>query len=122
LISARQRLSGTLQEIPFITNEFNSYSDVGWYGSAYLLTASAFQPLYGRIFILFNMKWSYLAALGMFELGSLICGVAPNSVTLIIGAIAGLGSAGILTGSFVVVANAVPLERRPVMTAVVGLM
>ena len=59
----------------------------------------------------------------MFELGSLICGVAPNSLALIVGrAIAGLGSAGILTGSFVVVSHAVPLQKRPVLTAVVGLM
>ncbi|KAF8852927.1 major facilitator superfamily transporter [Acephala macrosclerotiorum] len=109
--------------IPFIANEFNSYADIGWYGSAYLLTASAFQPLYGRIYMLFNMKWAYLISLFMFELGSLTCGVAPSSVVLIIGrALAGLGSAGILTGSFVVVSHAVPLKQRPVLTAVVGLM
>lgn len=59
----------------------------------------------------------------MFEIGSLVCGVAPNSVALIIGrALAGLGSAGILTGSFVVVAHTVPLAKRPLFTAVVGLM
>ncbi|KAH7357258.1 major facilitator superfamily domain-containing protein, partial [Rhexocercosporidium sp. MPI-PUGE-AT-0058] len=109
--------------IPYISNEFQSYDDIGWYGSAYLLTASAFQPLYGRIFGLFNMKWAYLSSLSMFELGSLICAVAPNSVALIIGrAIQGLGSAGILTGSFVVVSHAVPLHKRPLLTAVVGLM
>ncbi|CZR52547.1 related to major facilitator (MFS1) transporter [Phialocephala subalpina] len=109
--------------IPFISNEFHSYDDIGWYGSAYLLTASAFQPLYGRIYMLFNMKWSYLTSLFMFELGSLICGVSPSSVALIIGrALAGLGSAGILTGSFVVVSHAVPLQQRPLLTAVVGLM
>ena len=57
--------------------------------------------------MLFNMKWSYLGSIALFLLGSLISGVAPDSVTLIIGrAIAGLGSAGILTGSFVVVAHA----------------
>ena len=73
--------------------------------------------------MLFNMKWSYLASITMFEIGSLICGIAPNSVTLIVGrALAGLGSAGILTGSFVVVAHAVPLAKRPLFTAVVGLM
>jgi hypothetical protein len=111
------------QAIPFIENEFNSYDDVGWYGSSYLLTASAFQPLYGRIYMLFNMKWSYLTSLFMFEVGSLVCGIAPNSVTLIVGrALAGLGSAGILTGSFVVVSHTVPLNQRPVLTAVVGLM
>jgi MFS family permease len=68
-------------------------------------------------------KWSYLASITVFELGSLICGVGPNSLTLIIGrALEGLGSAGILTGSFVVVAHAVPLAKRPLFTAVVGLM
>lgn len=109
--------------IPRITDDFHSSDDVGWYGSAYLVTAGALQPIYGRIFIMFNIKWSFLCALGIFELGSLICGVAPNSVTLIVGrAIAGWGSAGILTGSFVVVAHAVPLQRRPVFSAAVGVM
>ncbi|TGO46484.1 hypothetical protein BCON_0322g00130 [Botryotinia convoluta] len=109
--------------IPYISGEFRSYADVGWYGSAYLLTACAFQPMYGRIFTIFSIKWSYLGANALFEIGSLICGVAPNSLTLIIGrAIAGVGSAGILTGSFVVVAHSVPIQRRPVFTAAVGLM
>ncbi|TGO86490.1 hypothetical protein BPOR_0299g00060 [Botrytis porri] len=109
--------------IPYISGEFRSYADVGWYGSAYLLTACAFQPMYGRIFTSFSIKWSYLGANALFEIGSMICGVAPNSLTLIIGrAIAGVGSAGILTGSFVVVAHSVPIQRRPVFTAAVGLM
>ncbi|EPE30634.1 MFS general substrate transporter [Glarea lozoyensis ATCC 20868] len=109
--------------IPLITNEFDSTADVGWYGSSYLLTASAFQPLYGRIYMLFGIKWSYLLALFIFELGNLISAVSTSSVVLIVGrAIAGLGSAGILTGSFVVVSHAVPLKQRPVLTALVGLM
>jgi len=113
----------SLQAIPQITDQFGAYEDIGWYGSAYLLTACAFQPLYGRVYQLFNVKWSFMTALGVFELGSLLCGVAPNSITLIAGrAIAGLGSAGILTGSFVVVAHAVPLVKRPVYMAAIGMM
>jgi MFS family permease len=73
--------------------------------------------------MLFNIKWSYLVSLGTFLAGSLLCGIAPNSITLIIGrSIAGLGSAGILTGSFVVISHAMPLKKRPVWTAVVGMM
>lgn len=61
--------------------------------------------------------------MALFELGSLICALSPSSQVLIIGrAIAGFGSAGILTGSFVIVATAVPLRLRPLYTAVVGLM
>ncbi|KAK4128623.1 MFS general substrate transporter [Parathielavia appendiculata] len=109
--------------IPYITHEFRSTPDIGWYGSAYLLTACAFQPMFGRIFTLFSVKKAYLFALFLFEAGSLLCGVAPNSITLIIGrAIAGLGSAGILTGSFVIAGAAVPLQRLPIYMAVVGTM
>ncbi|KAI1204815.1 MFS general substrate transporter [Annulohypoxylon truncatum] len=109
--------------IPFITSEFKSTSDIGWYGSSYLLTACAFQPVFGRVFTLFNPKWAYLLSMFVFEIGSIISGFAPSSASLIIGrAIAGFGSAGILTGSFVIVATAVPLTVRPIYTAVVGLM
>ncbi|KAI1774592.1 MFS general substrate transporter [Hypoxylon cercidicola] len=109
--------------IPFITAEFKSTADIGWYGSSYLLTACAFQPVFGRVFTLFNPKWSYLLSMFVFEIGSVISGWAPTSASLIIGrAIAGFGSAGILTGSFVIVATAVPLKVRPIYTAVVGLM
>ncbi|KAK3986898.1 major facilitator superfamily domain-containing protein [Cladorrhinum sp. PSN332] len=109
--------------IPYITSEFHSTPDIGWYGSAYLLTACAFQPVFGRIFMLYSVKKAYLIGLFIFELGSLMCGVAPNSMTLIVGrAIAGWGSAGILTGSFVVVSAAIPLHLRPIFMAVVGLM
>ncbi|KAI1448776.1 MFS general substrate transporter [Annulohypoxylon stygium] len=109
--------------IPFITSEFQSTADIGWYGSSYLLTACAFQPVFGRVFTLFNPKWAYLISMFVFEIGSTISGFAPSSPALIIGrAIAGFGSAGILTGSFVIVATAVPLNVRPIYTAVVGLM
>ncbi|KAI1488012.1 major facilitator superfamily domain-containing protein [Biscogniauxia mediterranea] len=109
--------------IPFITGEFKSTADIGWYGSSYLLTACAFQPIFGRVFTLFDVKWSYLLSMLVFELGSILSGWAPSSAFLIIGrAIAGFGSAGILTGSFVIVATAVPLTARPIYTAVVGLM
>lgn len=100
-----------------------STDDIGWYGSAYLLAASAFQPLYGRIYGSFSVKVSFLAALAVFELGSLICGVSPTSVALIVGrAIQGLGSAGILTKEFVIVTHAVSLQKRPVYFAGVGIL
>ncbi|KAK1781260.1 major facilitator superfamily domain-containing protein [Copromyces sp. CBS 386.78] len=80
-------------------------------------------PVFGRIFMLYSVKWSYLTAMILFELGSLLCGLAPDSTTLIVGrAIAGFGSAGVLIGSFIIVNMAVPKQKRPIFTAVVGLM
>lgn len=107
--------------IPKITDQFHSLQDVGWYGSAYLLTTASFQLLFGKFYTFFSIKYVYLAAIGIFEIGSLICGAAPNSISLIIGrAVAGLGSAGIFSGALIIVAYSVPLQKRPMYTGFIG--
>ncbi|KAL8675343.1 MAG: hypothetical protein Q9168_000300 [Polycauliona sp. 1 TL-2023] len=109
--------------IPKITDNFDSLDDVGWYGSAYLLTTCAFQLFFGKLYTFFSIKWVYLSAIAIFELGSLICGVAPSSIALIIGrAVAGVGSAGIFAGALVIVAYTVPLQQRPIYTGIIGAM
>jgi hypothetical protein len=42
--------------IPKITDHFRSIKDIGWYGSSYLLTATALQPTFGRIYTIFNVR------------------------------------------------------------------
>ncbi|KAI5866502.1 putative efflux pump [Durotheca rogersii] len=109
--------------IPKITDAFHSLPDVGWYGSAYLLTTAALQLLFGKLYTFLSLKWVYLTAIGVFELGSLICGVAQNSVTLIIGrAVAGLGSAGLMSGALLILAHSVPLAKRPMYTGIISSM
>lgn len=109
--------------IPKITDQFHSLPDVGWYGSAYLLTTASFQLLFGKFYTFFSIKYVYLVAIGIFELGSLICGIAPNSVSLIVGrAVAGLGSAGIFSGALIIVAYSVPLSKRPMYSGFIGAM
>ena len=53
--------------IPKIASSFNSINDVGWYGSAYLLTLTALQPAAGTMFKLFNPKLVYLTSMIVFE-------------------------------------------------------
>lgn len=68
-----------------------------------------------------SIKWVYLIALGIFEVGSLVCATAPNSTALIVGrAIAGVGAAGIFSGAILIVANTVRLEQRPLYMGVIG--
>lgn len=94
---------------------------MGWYGSSYLLTTCTTQLLYGKFYTFYSIKWVYLFALFVFEIGSLICGVAPNSTTLIVGrAIAGIGGAGIFSGAILIVASTVPLQKRPTYMGVMG--
>lgn len=108
--------------IPAITNEFNSVGDIGWYGSAYMLTAAIFNPLFGRIYQLYATKWVYLISIIVFEVGSAVCGAAPSSAAFIVGrAIAGIGAAGIFCGGIMIIVPLVPLRRRPIFTAFFGI-
>lgn len=66
--------------IPAITNRFNSIEDIGWYGSAYMLTCAICNPLFGKIYQLYDTKWAFLISIVIFELGSALCGAAPSSV------------------------------------------
>jgi MFS family permease len=88
--------------------------------TAYLIATGAVQLLLGKFYSFFSVKWVFLGAIGVFEVGSLICGVAPNSITLIIGrAIAGLGGSGIFSGAMIILAHSVPLERRPLWSGLI---
>jgi MFS family permease len=108
--------------IPTISDEFNSIADIGWYGSAYMLTCACFFPVFGRVYQIYSRKWSFLVSILIFEIGSALCGAAPNSSTFITGrAIAGLGSAGIVCGGMMVILSLVPLHKRPIFNAIFGL-
>ncbi|KAF9266280.1 putative efflux pump antibiotic resistance protein [Marasmius fiardii PR-910] len=109
--------------IPKITDHFHSLDDVGWYGSAYLLTTASFQLMFGKFYTYFSIKWIFIAAITIFEIGSLVCGVAPTSDALIVGrAVAGLGSAGVFSGALIIIAHSVPLQKRPMFTGMIGAM
>ncbi|KAK2595089.1 hypothetical protein QQS21_007174 [Conoideocrella luteorostrata] len=106
--------------IPRITDRFNSLPDVGWYASAYQFGSAAPQPLTGKVYMYFNTKWSFLFFFGVFELGSLLCGVAVSSNMLIVGrAVAGFGAAGIINGALTIIACCAPVEKRPSLIGLV---
>ncbi|KAI1355959.1 MFS general substrate transporter [Xylaria sp. FL0043] len=103
--------------IPVITVEFNSIRDVGWYGSAFMVALCASQPLAGKTYTLFSKKFAYLIYLFVFEVGSLVCALAPTSTALIIGrAVAGLGASGVFAGGFTLLTTIIPLHKRAIWT------
>ena len=115
-----QTIVGTA--IPKITDEFHSLTDVSWYAAAYFMTFGAAQTSAGKIYKYYDLKWSFLLSMLIFEAGSLVCGVAPNSKALIIGrAIAGLGGAGLSVGGTTIVSFTVPPAKRPMMMGVIGM-
>lgn len=83
LVALDRTIIGTA--IPKITDDFHSIDDVGWYASAYLICMCAFQLVFGRVYTYYSPKWVLLWSILLFEIGSAVCGAAPNSVAFIIG-------------------------------------
>jgi hypothetical protein len=53
--------------VPSITSEFKSLDKIAWYGSAYLLTTTALQPSFGKLYTQYNAKTIYLFCVVLFE-------------------------------------------------------
>ncbi|CAN9405681.1 unnamed protein product [Alternaria alternata] len=109
--------------IPKITTVFNSLEDVGWYGSSYLLTTTSLQPSFGKIYTYFDVKYTYLFALVIFEVGSIICAAATSSPMFIVGrAVAGAGAAALYSGGMTIIGFSVPLRKRAIYIAALSSM
>jgi MFS transporter, DHA2 family, glioxin efflux transporter len=92
-----------------------------WIGSAFFLTIAAFQSAWGKAFKFWDLKYAFLLSVFIFEVGSLICGVSPNSNALIVGrAIAGVGGAGVASGAYTIIGFAIKPDLRPMFTGVIG--
>ncbi|KAK0649898.1 major facilitator superfamily-domain-containing protein [Cercophora newfieldiana] len=108
--------------IPKITEDFPGLDLVSWYSAAFFLTNGGFQSSWGKAYRYFPLKLTFLATVFVFELGSLICAVAPNSTAFIIGrAFNGMGAAGIGTGAYTIIAFIAPPAKRAMYTGFVGM-
>ncbi|KAL1865037.1 hypothetical protein Daus18300_007384 [Diaporthe australafricana] len=106
--------------IPRITSEFSSMEDVGWYGSAFFLTLASFQSMWGKAYKYYSLRLVFIGSIALFEVGSLVCALAPNSVALIVGrAIQGAGGAGLTGGCYTI---AVFVARPAKLSIIFGLL
>jgi EmrB/QacA subfamily drug resistance transporter len=107
--------------IPRIASEFGSLDQVAWIGIAYLLTTTAFQPLYGRFSDIFGRKPVFLAITIIFLLGSLGCGAANSMPLLIVmRAIAGIGGGGFIPLVMIIIIDLVPPRQRGQYAGIIG--
>lgn len=98
---------------PVIATELGGLRDTSWIAVAYLLAAAAAVPLYGwagdRFGLARILRWS----LGLFSLGSLVCGAALSLPMLVAArALQGLGGGGLMTLSQAMIGELLPPRER----------
>ncbi|MDO8381685.1 MAG: MDR family MFS transporter [Microbacterium sp.] len=112
--------------LPTIVGELDGVDHMLWVTTVYLLAATIMMPIYGKLGDLIGRKGLFLGALGLFLVGSVVGGLAPDMAWLIAGrGIQGLGGGGLMILSQAIIADVVPVRERSkymgVMGAVFGL-
>ena len=92
-----------------------------WVTTAYVLASPCMMPIYGKLGDLIGRKPLFIAALALFTVGSLICGIGDSMFTLIAGrAVQGLGGGGLMILSQAIIADVVPVRQRGKYMGVMG--
>ncbi|KAK7445465.1 hypothetical protein VKT23_014884 [Stygiomarasmius scandens] len=112
LIALDQTILATA--LPRIATDFNNFSMQGWISTSFILSQTVFLLLFGQSLRIFPSKYNLLAAMVIFEIGSLVCALSQNVNTLIAGrVVAGFGAAGLSVPIFQIISEIAPIEDRP---------
>ncbi|KAL8847983.1 MAG: hypothetical protein Q9221_006945 [Calogaya cf. arnoldii] len=96
-----------------ISASFHSLSLLSWLASAYLIANAALQPLSGWLTDILGRRAGLIFSNVFFAAGNLICGLAQDEWTMILGrVVAGMGGGGLTAISTFVGSDLVPLRKR----------
>ncbi len=99
--------------LPAITQELGGASQLSWVFSSYLIASTVVIPLYGKLADVHGSKPVLLAAVALFLLGSLACGLSASMEQLIAArGLQGAGGGGLLTLAMLGVVDLYPPEQR----------
>src|SRR5881392_1501637 len=99
--------------LPTIVGDLGGLDHLSWVVTAYLLTATVSGPLYGKLGDLYGRKIVLQGAIGIFLVGSALCGLSQSMGQLIgFRALQGLGAGGLIVVTLAVVGDIIPPRER----------
>lgn len=106
-----------------IAEEFHDTAHISWIATSYMLTNTAFQPLYGTTSDVVGRKHCLVFAQCWFGFGCLLCSFSGSLTQFSIArAIAGVGGGGLSALSSIIVSDIVSLEERGMYQGYANLM
>ncbi len=99
--------------LPTIGRRFGEVENLSWVVTAYLLSATASTPLYGKLSDIHGRRVMMLVAIGIFAAGSVACALAPSLTALIFArGLQGLGGGGLLSLSHIIIGDVIAPKER----------
>ncbi len=96
-----------------IADDLQGYDLQAWATTAFLITSTIATPLYGKLSDIYGPRPFYLFAIGIFVVGSILCGMADSMYQLAaFRAVQGVGAGGLMSLAFVIIGNIVPPRER----------
>ena len=107
--------------LPTIVGELGGLDHISWVVTSYLLAVTIVTPLYGKLGDLYGRKLVLQAALVIFLIGSVLCGLAQGMTELIaFRAIQGLGGGGLMVSAQAAIGDVVSPRERGRYTGLFG--
>jgi EmrB/QacA subfamily drug resistance transporter len=96
-----------------IADDLNGFEIQAWATTAFLITSTIATPLYGKLSDLYGRRPFYLFAIGIFVVGSMLCGLADSMYQLAaFRAIQGIGAGGLMSLALAIIGDIVPPRER----------
>ena len=96
-----------------IADRLEGQTAQAWVTTSYLITSTISTPLYGKLSDMYGRRPFYLFAIGVFIVGSLLCGVAGSIYELAAyRAVQGVGAGGLMSLAFAIVGDLVAPRDR----------
>jgi len=107
--------------MPTIVAKLGGLELYSWVFSIYMLTSALTTPLFGKLSDLFSRRRLMLIGIGIFVLGSTLCGAAQSMEMLVLfRAVQGLGGGAIYALAFIIVGVLFPPEERARMQGIIS--
>jgi EmrB/QacA subfamily drug resistance transporter len=107
--------------MPTIVAKLGGLDLYSWVFSIYMLSSALTTPIFGKLADLFSKRRLMLIGIGIFLIGSILCGSAHSMEMMIAArAIQGLGGGAIYALSFIVVGILYPAEQRAKMQGIIS--